>query len=262
MNPSKQEYINQVISESLPGNSIECVILAYENQQLKTLLFLSKHDIPWSLPGGYIKKEEHMDEAAHRILKERAGLKSIFLNQIYTFGNKDRSPINSIENKKNKLFVENLELDENKLIIEWFSQRLITTCYYALVDIKKYHPKPDMFFEKCEWVSIDKLPKLFLNQNKTVEKVLSHLKTQLNYLPIGISLLPKKFTMQDLQRLYEIILQKPLVRSNFQRKMLSLGIFTRLEKQMTGASNKAPYLYCFNEKKYNDALEKGIGFYL
>lgn len=251
----------KLIKESLPGVSIECVILGYEQGQLKTLLFQTRHEVTWSLPGGYIRKHEDIDEAAHRILEERTGLKSIFLKQFHTFGKKDRSHTNNREQyERIWKALEKFDLDQDPTIKNWMDQRLITMGYYALVDIRKSYPHPHFFFEKCEWVSVENLPELFLRQQGTVSKVLDHLRLQLNYLPIGRSLLPEKFTMQDLQKLYEIILKRPLVRSNFQRKMLSLGILVRLEKHMTGAPNKAPFHYCFDHEQYEIALKKGIGF--
>ena len=129
-----------------------------------------------------------------------------------------------------------------------------------MLDIYKANPKPDFLSEKCEWKAIDELPHLLYDHEYIIQKGLTHLGVQLNYLPISMLLMPKKFTMQDLQKLYEAILNKNLERSNFQRKMLKLDIFIRLEKQLTGAANKAPYLYCFDKPKYNELIKKGIGF--
>ena len=129
-----------------------------------------------------------------------------------------------------------------------------------MVNLNDTKPKPDGFSELCEWKSIDSLPNMILDHSKILQSALLHLKIQLNYLPIGISLLPKKFTMQDLRKLYEAILGKSLERSNFQRKLLKLDILIRHEKQMTGAANKAPYLYSFNIDNYNALLNQGIGF--
>lgn len=108
--------------------------------------------------------------------------------------------------------------------------------------------------------AVDSLPKLVFDHNDILEKAIVHLRHQLNYVPLGLSLLPKKFTMQDLQKLYETILGKPIERSNFQRKILKLDILIRREKLMSGAANKAPYLYSFDEKKYNCLIKDGIGF--
>ncbi len=263
MNSNKEKYttiFDSLVSESLPGNSIDCVIFGYNEQQLKVLLLQWKAETGWSLPGGFIHVEEDMDHAAHRILTERTGLKSVFLNQFHTFGSKARSKLNgTLQLKRMEAFFKEQYVD-NTEIINWFNKRFITTGYFALVDLNKTNPKPDFLSKKCEWIAINNLPELMLDHGEIIQKAVDQLRIQLNYLPIGLELLPKKFTMQDLQKLYEAILQLPLERSNFQRKMLKLGIFIRMEKQMTGASNKAPYLYSFDNTKYKKLLKKGIGF--
>ena len=246
------------LEDYLPGNSIDCIILGYESQQLKVLLLKWKNDGVWTLPGGFIKKTEHLDDAAQRVLRERTGLSSVFVKQFYTFGSSVRNKNPQISKPLYHL-KKMEELSPN--FLKWVTDRFITTGYFALVDIKRIHPRPDAFSEVCEWKSLDALPPLILDHKAIITKALDHLKTQLNYLPIGISLLPKKFTMQDLRKLYEVILGKPLERSNFQRKLLKLGILIRHEKQMTGAANKAPYLYSFSEKKYYELIKNGIGFF-
>ena len=243
----------------LPGNSIDCVIFGYKNQELKILLLQWKYQKIWSLPGGFIRKDEDMDAAANRVLMERTGLQSVFLNQFHTFGSIQRSHINAqVKAKRLEFFKESKMY--NAKVIEWLKNRFITTGYFALVDLDKTKPEPDLLSEKCEWKSLKTMPKLMMDHREIVLKALGHLRIQLNYLPIGISLLPKKFTILDLQKLYEAILQKQLERSNFQRKVLKLGILVRHEKLMTGAANKAPYLYSFDKKRYNTLIKEGIGF--
>lgn len=254
------DTFKQMIDRSLPGNSIDCVIFGYHEQQLKILLLQWKVDSVWSLPGGFIYEDEDMDEAAHRILSERIGLNSIFLSQFQTFGSKERSKLKDKQlTKRHETFIKEFYNDDTE-IINWFSQRFITTGYFALVNFNETNPKPDFMSKKFEWVAINDLPELMRDHSEIIQKAIDQLRIQLNYLPIGMELLPKKFTMQDLQRLYEAILQTPLERSNFQRKILKLGFLNRHEKQMTGASNKAPYLYSFDKTKYNQLLKKGIGF--
>ena len=260
---NSQNSISQIeaqLLDCLPGISIDCVILGYRNQELHILLLQWKHEKTWSLPGGFIHQDEDMDEAARRILSERTNLDSIFLNQFHTFGNKSRSKgAGETQTKRTKQFLKEFQ-GKNQNIIEWFGKRFLTTGYFALVDVERTNPQPDFLSEKCEWKSIKAMPPLIMDHKAIVLKALEQLRIQLNYLPVGLSLLPKKFTMQDLQKLYEAILQKPLERSNFQRKMLKLEFLNRHEKQMTGAANKAPYLYSFDKKRYNLLLKKGIGF--
>ncbi len=247
------------IADHLPGNSIDCVIFGYKNQELQLLLLHWKHHDTWSLPGGFIGINEDMDEAANRILLERTGLDSVFLNQFYTFGGTKRSKMNEAAYTKRMEFLTKSKIYSSKTM-EWLTKRFITTGYFALVDHEKTTPKPDFLSDKCDWIALHSLPELLMDHGEIIQKALEHLRVRLNYLPIGFSLLPKKFTMQDLQKLYEAILQRPLERSNFQRKMLKLDILTRHEKQMTGAANKAPFLYSFNKERYELLLRKGIGF--
>lgn len=253
-------YFEKQLRNCLPGNSIDCVIFGYQNQQLHILLLQWKHKKVWALPGGFIHMNEDMDEAAERILSDRTSLDAIFLKQFHTFGKKNRSkPSSKVQLKQRKQFIKEI-YEENQFLIDWLTKRFISTGYFALVDIEKTNPLPDVLSETCEWKSLNEMPALIMDHDEIVQKALEQLRVQLNYLPVGLSLLPEKFTMQDLQKLYEAILQKPQERSNFHRKILKLGFLNRHEKQMTGAANKAPFLYSFDKKKYKSLLEEGIGF--
>jgi ADP-ribose pyrophosphatase YjhB (NUDIX family) len=252
------EYIynknNIDVSKLIPGQSIDCVIIGFDKHELKILLLKWKNTDVWTLPGGFIHKNDDMDTAAIRILKNRTGLEFLFLEQFYTFGNCNRGDLGSVFKKEN--------IPEfNSDFIEWLKQRFITTGYLSLVDIAKCHPVPDMLSDVCEWKSIDSLPKLIFDHEFIVKKALASIKIQINYLPIGISLLPEKFTMKSLRNLYESILDRSLDRGNFQKKILKLKILNRHEKQMTGAANKAPFLYSFDKVKYQSLLDEGIGFF-
>ena len=258
-NPSPILSLEQQFENYIPGSSIDCVIFGYKNQELKLLLLQWKHQDIWSLPGGFIRKVEDMDDAANRVLLERTGLNSVFLQQFYTFGSIRRSQLNGKAQNQRLAFIKDSKLHSAEFIT-WLQNRFITTGYFALVNLEKTRPEPDFLSEKCEWKSLKSMPPLMMDHDEIVQKALTHLRIQLNYLPIGISLLPKKFTILDLQKLYESILQKPLERSNFQRKVLKLGILIRHEKQMTGAANKAPYLYSFDKSRYKKLVKEGIGF--
>lgn len=233
----------------LPGQSVDCVIIGYDNHELHVLVLKWKNLNVWSLPGGFISKEEDMNTAATSVLRDRTGLKFPYLDQFYTFGNKDRSSLDVDWKVFAKLGIE------AEAMKKWLGQRFITTGYFALVEINECNPQPDFLSDLCEWKPIRDLPELMLDHDLIIKKAINHIKIQINYLPIGISLLPESFTMKKLQKLYEAILDKELDRGNFQRKMLKLGIFIRQEKQLTGAANKAPYLYKFDKVKYEQMLK-------
>ena len=250
----KSKKTDQILTSEnyIPGQSVDCVILGYDDHELQVLVLKWKNLNIWSLPGGFIYKDEDLNTAATRVLRDRTGLKFPYLDQFYTFGNKDR-----IKLKMDwKLFAKLGSALEP--MQEWLGQRFITTGYFALVDINECNPQPDFLSDLCEWKPIKELPELMLDHDLIIKKAINHIKIQVNYLPIGISLLPESFTMKELQKLYEAILEKELDRGNFQRKMLKLGIFIRQEKQLTGAANKAPYLYKFDMVKYNQMLENGL----
>ena len=242
------------ISKYIPGQSLDCVIISYAKNDLQVLLLQWENTGAWGLPGGFIYKDEDMEIAAARVLKERTGIDSPFLSQFYTFGDIKRR---DIEQLLHELEITKLN---TRLIRQWFIQRFITTGYLSLVNINECKPKPDIMSSKCEWVPLNKLPKLTFDHNYIVEKALERLKVHINYLPIGRTLLSEKFTMKDLQKLYESILQNKLDRGNFQRKMLKLKMLIRHEKQLKGGAHKAPFLYKFDILKYKELMETGIGF--
>lgn len=242
------------IDDLVPGHSVDCVILGFEDQQLKILVLKWKRASNfWALPGGFIYKDEDIDLAAVRVLKERTGIELPFLEQFKTFGDAKRRDDATLDKNLDAMQV-------GKRIRDWFDQRFITTGYFSLVDIRKCGLTPDMYSEGIFWKPIDALPELIFDHSRMVDSALSYIKNQINYLPIGINLLSEKFTMKELQGLYESILQKKLDRGNFQRKMLKLDIFIRHEKQLDGGAHKAPYLYSFDKEKYEKLMEQGFGF--
>lgn len=230
----------------LPSVSIDCVIFGFHNSQLKVLLINFKNTDIWALPGGYIRLEEDMDEAASRILQERTSVQDIFLEQFYTFGQRERV----CRDLQQRIFDA---LDIPLSPDAWISQRFVSVGYYALVDFSRVVPRPDEHLEVCTWSGLDDLPPLAFDHSDIVQKALIALQSRLDHNIVGFNLLPDTFTMAELQRLYETILGKKLLRTNFQRKMLGLEILERVEKRFSGRAHKAPYLYRFD-------LSKEVGY--
>ncbi len=238
----------------LPNVSIDCVVIGFDLKQLQILLLkLKEHDL-WMLPGGFIHLDEDMDQAATRILEERTGIKLPYLKQFHTFGDVNR-------NKKSTFpAVDRKSEIEFKKMLDFVKQRFISSGYLSLVDMQSCAPTPDALSDQCTWKPVKQLPQLLYDHQEIVEKAMEQLRSRINYMPVGNSLLPEKFTMKEFQTLYEQILSRSLDRGNFQKKMLKLGFLDRHEKQLTGGAHKAPYLYSFNKKRYNELVKQGIGY--
>lgn len=236
----------------IPGLSVDNVIFGFHNNQLKVLLLACKDQKHWMLPGGYVLKTESVDAAAERVLLDRTGLHKVYLQQFSVFGDPKRSSAQLV-----KGLVKSMDLDET--LNQWFLQRFITIGYYALVEFEKVKPIPDPLSLACDWFDIDQLPRLIFDHQAIIEGALIAMRQHLNFQPIGLNLLPSSFPLKSLQLIYETILGKKLDRPNFNRKILSLGILEKKEKQFTGAAHKAPFLYSFKKKEYYKLLKEGIG---
>ncbi|WP_435579376.1 NUDIX hydrolase [Gilvibacter sp.] len=250
-----------LLDGAIPGLSLDCVVFGYKNKKLHVLLVRFNISKVWALPGGFIPKNADMDTVANQVLLQRTGLDNVFLQQSRIFSSPDRM---WDSNTQSRLAIDSLKSTWPESLTEelnaWFDQRFISMSYMALVDAEKAHPKIDFLSDACDWIPLDELPDLLLDHDQMIKEAHKQLRMKINSLPIGKSLLPERFTMSDLQSLYEAILDQKLDRGNFQRKMIRLGFLNRHEKLMTGAQNKAPYLYSINDEAYNELLEKGIGF--
>ncbi|MEN9701993.1 MAG: hypothetical protein RIR55_1335 [Bacteroidota bacterium] len=234
-----------------PGISVDCTIFGFHENVLKVLLLQVKQSNKWALPGGFIFKDETIDKAAYRVLQERTGVENIFLQQFNAFGDPHRSDPTIHQNR----YLEyGIKIPKGN----WLLQRFITIGFYALIDFTEVDLEDAKRTEGAEWIDINKLSDLMMDHEAIVLKALESLRTQLAYLPIGRNLLPKKFTMPELQKLYETILDQKLDRRNFQRKMIGFGILNKLSETRKGGAHKAPFLYTFNDKKYQKALKEGL----
>ena len=237
-------------SQFLDHISLDCVIFGFHDNEMKVLILQYKSTREYALPGGFLREDESLEDAAKRVLKQRTGLDNIFLKQFKVFSTPGRS-------KTNPAVQDLIDLGE-KVSTDFFNQRFISVGFYALVDFTKVNPTPDYLSESCEWLSTSSDIKLILDHNQIIENALEVLRLQLSYQPIGYNLLPEKFTMPELQKLYETILGKELDRRNFQRKILSYKILNKLEERRKGGAYKSPFLYEFNLENYQKALNDGL----
>jgi hypothetical protein len=222
----------------LPSVSIDNVIFGFHENELRVLLLQVKTGDHWALPGGYVFKEEEIEDAAVRILKSRTNLQDLFLQQFYVFGSTGRTRAEALEQVYRSL---GLQISADS----WLMQRFISIGYYALVDYEKVTPQPDEFSSQCAWHNLHVLPPLIFDHRQIIERALEAMRLQLDHQPIGYNLLPKEFTLKNLQVIYETILGRKLDRGNFNRKILGYDVLEKKEKLFTGGKHKAPYLYSF-----------------
>ena len=237
LNIELQEMLERGGELFLPNLSIDIAIFGYEEGELKVLL-LEIVEGKWMLPGGFIFREENLEDAANRILKERSGLKDLYLKQFYTFGRPGRSysaEMKELFRKHNLPWREDL----------WINQRFVSTGYYSLVNIEETQPVAGMFARRVAWYSVNELPNLLMDHRDIILKAKDEFKKDLQVSPVAFHLLPKKFTMPELHRVFETVFEKKMDRSRFQKKMFEYNIFQRLEERREGVAHRRPYLYKF-----------------
>ena len=150
------DQLNQIstdVDHYIPGHSVNCVIFGFEDQKIKVLILKLKGINLWSLPGGFILKNQNLDEAAKSILKQRVSFEDVFLSQFHTFGGLYRKDLDSLHD---------LIGDENKQILGWLNQRFIIPCYFALLNMKSVVPQADPMSDLCKWVDLNSLPSPFM----------------------------------------------------------------------------------------------------
>nr|WP_250254228.1 NUDIX domain-containing protein [Chryseobacterium sp. Marseille-Q3244] len=228
----------------LPHISVDPVVFGFDQNELKVLLVKMKYRKQWLLPGGYVRRDEDLDEAVVRVLEDRAGVTDVFLEEFGVFGRKNRS----------QLYFE--EFDETL----FQKQRFISVGYYALYNSSEINPVADDVSEACEWVYLHQLPEIdfAMDHREIIEKALLTLREKISSKPIGYNLMPEKFTLPELQKLYEAILGKILNRGNFYRKIKNLNVLKKLDEQRYVGAHRSPDLYSFDIENYEKALENGL----
>ena len=222
----------------LPHIAYDSVVFGFSGTELKILIMEYHNTGLFALPGGFVKTDEDLDAAVRRGLKERTGLGNIYLEQFHTFGNVARFKPEVMET----IIRAN---GQSTTDLHWLLDRFISVAYYALINYDDVVPKPDALSDSCEWYPVDKLPVLILDHAEIVQKAIDTLRDNLDRKLVGINLLPEKFTMKELQHVYEAILGKKLRRTTFQREMLATLSLVRHEKRYSGKAHKAPFLYSF-----------------
>jgi 8-oxo-dGTP diphosphatase len=215
--------------------TVDCVVFGFDEGALKVLLIergLEPFKGRWALPGGFVRVDETLDEAARRELVEETGLKDVFLEQLYTFGEVNRDP----------------------------RERVVSVAYYALVKLSDHRAKAATDAANTQWFPVSKAPKLAFDHEDILRTALGRLQGKVRYQPIGFELLPEKFTLSQLQHLYEAVLETQLDKRNFRKKVLSFGLLVPLkETQMVGRHRPAQ-LFQFDADKYEKLRKRGFNF--
>lgn len=216
--------------------AVDCVIFGFDDQVLK-LLLIKRNMEPgkgmWSLMGGFPKRNESLYQSAERVLKQLTGLQGVYLEQLFAYGEIDRDP----------------------------GERVVSVAYYSLIRIGDYDK--DLVKENdAHWAPVSNIPDLVFDHREMVEKALKRLRRRARIQPIGFELLPDKFSMPQLQSLYEGIFQKELDKRNFRKKILGMGLLDKLTEKDKSSSKKGAFLYRFNPEKYQELLAKGYYFSL
>ncbi|WP_085534981.1 NUDIX hydrolase [Massilibacteroides vaginae] len=220
-----------------PGFSVDCVLLSFHKGKIKVLLRKFALDDYYSLLGGFMFNHEDANQAAHRILEERSGIKDVFLKQFYLFSDPNRT-ITS----QNKDYLEINAESENEG--KWLLRRFISMGYVAIVQYDKVVLSKDAG-ETLKWYDINKLPPLQSDHANIIEKAMDSIRMVFPVVPVGYELLPEKFTMTDLRKIYEIFLKKKLDRRNFQRKILANDCIEQLDETVEGRTYNPSILYRF-----------------
>jgi ADP-ribose pyrophosphatase YjhB (NUDIX family) len=219
-------------------NAVDCIIFGYDilDKEIKLLLIKRSFEPArgfWSLAGGFVKESESLDEAASRILFQLTGLRDVYLEQSYTYGSIDRDP----------------------------GARVISTSYRALIKITDIDRELSEV-SGAHWQSLERLPHLIFDHGPMVERALAELQIQIKVKPVGFELLPEKFTLVQLQDLYEAIYQKDIDKRNFRKKILSMNILEKLDEKEKETSKKGAFYYRFNRESYETYIKQGFDFSL
>ena len=222
-----------------PGLTVDCVIfgLDLDGEALNVMLVergVEPFEGRWAIPGGFVRPGETLEAAAGRELREETGISDVFLEQLYTFGAPGRDPRG------------------------W----VVSVSYYALVSPEKHTIRADTDARQARWFPAASPPPLAFDHDLILSTALSRLRGKLTYAPVGFELLPAKFTIKQLQKLYEIVLGRKLDNRNFRKKIFGMDVLRELNEMQRGVPHRAARLYKFDEVKYRRLIKRGLNFEL
>ena len=218
-----------------PALTVDIVVFALDEEDLQVMLIerdLKPFAGQWALPGGFVRVEETLDEAARRELEEETGLKDIYLEQLYTFGEVKRDP----------------------------RERVVTVAYYALVNLEGHDVHASTDARNAAWFAVNDLPELAFDHSAILCAAHERLRGKVRYQPIGFELLPEKFTLRQLQHLYEVILDRDLDKRNFRKKVLAMEIVKETKEIEKDVAHRAAKLFRFDKRKYDRLTKQGFNF--
>lgn len=219
------------------GLSVDCVVFGYHEDKLKVLL-IKRGAEPFkgelALPGDLVYPNEDINVAARRILKDLTGIGNLYMEQTKVYGRVDRHP----------------------------SGRVITTGYYSLIDTEKYDPHASGWADDVFWMEVNQYPALAFDHNEILDDALKTLRDRVRHRPVGFELLPRKFTLGQLQSLYEALLNEEYDKANFRKRILSMNLLLSLKENQKDVPHRPARLYAFDEKRYNELIAKGFSFEL
>jgi 8-oxo-dGTP diphosphatase len=218
-----------------PALTVDAVVFGLDDEDLKVLLIrrdLEPFKGKWALPGGFVRVQESLEDAVRRELREETGVSQLFLEQLYTFGAVDRDP----------------------------RERVVTIAYYALVKLSDHRIHAATDACDAAWFAVPEARNLAFDHERILALALERLKNKVRYQPIGFELLPPEFTLSQLQRLYETILEMPLDKRNFRKKILSMDFIVALDEVEKDVAHRAARLYRFDRKKYQQLQKRGFNF--
>ena len=233
----QNQTMNYTYKYPKPAVTVDCVVFGLDDAQLKVLLIqrgVAPYLNQWALPGGFVRLDESIAAAAARELKEETGIEEIFLEQLYTFGEVERDP----------------------------RDRVITVAYYALINLGEHNLQAQTDAQRAAWFAVENLPTLAFDHDRILAIAQQRLKGKLRYQPIGFELLPTKFTLTQLQRLYETVLQQKLDKRNFRNKILKMELLFDIDEMETGVSHRPAKLYRFDHQRYEELKQEGLNFQL